>query len=294
MRQSFLKRNDIDFTRDDIHRFLPWLIAVMACLTTLLLCLTISIHSWIDERHHSFAANFTVNIPARITEAEKIQHITEMITSAEGVESVMRIKHAQLQEALQEWLGSSDIKNLPFPTVLEVYLDEDMTGTFNHAALQTRLEGHTPGIEVDAHETWVRAFASFSNVISFILITLSLIIITAMGTAIIFTSRTALRLHSKTVALLHSVGAEDMYITRQFQQDALITSLPGLVGGTVFAALLYWASGAYAASLPATVLPSLTIQTGHIVLFFILPLFCAGAASVVARVAVLKQLRRTL
>lgn len=293
MKRLFSKHNDIDFTRDDIHRFLPWLIAVMACLTTLLLSLTISIHDWIDDRHHNYAANFTVNIPSRITEEEQIRSVIQLIESTRDVKSVRRVQPAELQNVMQQWLGNSDVSQLPLPTVLEVSITKNSMENFDHDALQQRLTEAVPGIELDAHETWIKAFASFSWALSTMLIALSMIIITAMTSAVIFTARTSLKLHSKSVALLHSIGAEDLYITRQFQQDAFFTSLPGLLAGTLIAAILYWISGSYAASLPAT-LPSLALKSSHIVLFILLPLICSLAAGLVARIAVLAQLRRTL
>ncbi|MGE0753529.1 MAG: cell division protein FtsX [Alphaproteobacteria bacterium] len=293
MKRRFFKRNDIDFTRDDIHRFLPWLIAVMACLTTLLLSLTISIHSWIDDRHHNYAANFTVNIPARVTEESEISRIVSTIKGTAGIQSVRRVQPAELHAVMEQWLGNSDIGQLPLPTVLEVLVKEDAMEHFDHAALQDKMNAVVSGVEVDAHETWVKAFASFSSAVSIVLIALSMIIVTAMASAVIFTARTALKLHSKSVALLHSIGAHDMYITRQFQQDAFLTSLPGLIGGTFAAAGLYWASGSYVASLPAS-LPSFAIQGGHIALFILLPMVCSMAVVSVTRMAILSQLRQTL
>ena len=42
-----------------------------------------------------------------------------------------------------------------------------------------------------------------------------------------YVSRAALKLHSRTVSLLHSIGAEDHYITWQFQQEAFLLVLKG-------------------------------------------------------------------
>lgn len=294
MRRSLFKRGDIDFSSDDIHRFLPWLIAVMACLTTLLLSLSISIHGWIEGRHQNYAANFTVNVPAKVIDAATIDKITLVLTENDGIKLVERVRPEELQAVMQNWLGNADIGELPLPTVLEVTLKNNQVGAFDHAALQAQLSTITSGVEIDAHESWVQAFASFSQVTSLMLMALSLIIITAMAAAIIFAARTALKLHARTVSLLHSIGSEDIYITRQFQQDAVKTSLPGLVLGTGLAAGIYWASGAYLASLPASVIPPMAIQHGHIALFILLPTLCTVAASVVTRMAVLGQLRRTL
>lgn len=294
MKRKIFKRGDIDFSRDDIHRFLPWLVAVMACLTTLLLCISISIGGWIENRHQSYAANFTVNIPAARSDDKTVAEVITLIKNTPQVKQVKPISEQDLKAVMQDWLGSSDISQLPMPTVLEVTIEQDAADNFDHAALAKKIRALASGSQIDAHETWVKSFASFSAVLSGVLFSLSAIIMIAMAAAVIFSARTALRLHARTVSLLHSIGAEDSYISRQFQRDTLRTTLPGLTLGTAAAAILYWAGGAYAASLPASVMPSLAIHAGHIALFILLPITCALAASFVARLAVLKQLKRTL
>ena len=289
-----VKRTDIDFSGDDIHRFLPWLIGVMACLTALLLCLTVSINGWIETRHSDYSSSFTINIPTSAKKPETVTKVIETVKAAEAVAKVEEVSDAALQESLKNWLGSGDISALPLPTVLEVTLKSDTADNFNHAALKQKLTAISPAIEVDTYEQWVAAFANFSSIVQLLMVALAMIIIVAMAAAVVFTSRTALKLHARSVALLHSIGAEDNYITKQFQQDTFFLVLPGLVIGVVLAGAIYWGCGQYIATIPVSVFPSLEMRSGHWIVLMLIPLICSIGSGVVARYAVLNQLRRTL
>ena len=289
-----VKRTDIDFSGDDIHRFLPWLIGVMACLTTLLLCLTVSINGWIETRHSDYSSTFTINIPTSSKKPETIAAVKEAVQAARGVDRVTEVSESSLQESLKDWLGSGDISALPMPVVLEVTLKADATADFNHAGLKQKLTAISSNIEVDTYEQWVQAFANFSGIVQLLMIMLAGIIIAAMAAAVVFTSRTALKLHARSVALLHSIGAEDDYITRQFQQDTFFLVLPGLVAGVVLAGFIYWCCGSYIATIPVSVFPSMEMSGAHWLMLVLIPVICSVGATLVARFAVLNQLRRTL
>ncbi|MFO0388503.1 MAG: cell division protein FtsX [Alphaproteobacteria bacterium] len=289
-----VKRTDIDFSGDDIHRFLPWLIGVMACLTTLLLCLTVSINGWIETRHNDYSSSFTINIPTSAKKQETIAAVKDAITSTKGVDNVAEIPESSLQDSLKSWLGSGDVSALPLPVVLEVTLKPDAQADFNHAALKQKLTAISPAIEIDTYEQWVAAFASFSGIVQALMIMLACIIIAAMAAAVVFTSRTALKLHARSVALLHSIGAEDNYITKQFQQDTFFLVLPGLLIGVALAGLVYWGCGQYISTIPVSVFPSLEMSFGHYLVLFLIPFICSVGSGLVARFAVLNQLRRTL
>jgi len=287
-------RPDIHFAADDSHRFLPWLIGVMACLSALLLCLGISVNSWIID-HHGHYNSLTVNIPAHSDNLpDKITRVRDALKKTPGVVDVAQIEQAKLQDMLKPWLGSNaGMDGLPLPTVFDVTFDAKAPA-IDYNALEKNLSLIAPGVEVDAHERWVAAFSDFSIVAQCLIGILALLILFFMGVMIAFISRTSLKLHSKTVYLLHSVGAEDIYITRQFQQEAFRLVLPGAFLGCITAGMIYWAIGLYLAALPVSLMPSLVITRSHLLLIMLMPLGCAVAAWLVARFSVIRQLQHVL
>lgn len=285
----------IPFAADDAHRFLPWLIGIMVGLVTLLLCLALTINGWILDRHGSYSNTFTVNIPASSDDiAPSVAKIEDTLKALPSAVMVTRINDSKLRTMLAPWFGSSDmVKELPLPTMYEVTLDEGATPP-DYKALQRTVNGLVPGTEVDTHEHWLTAFASFSAALQWLIGFLSGLIICAMALTIAFTSRASLKLHNSTVLLLYSIGAEDRYIARLFQNEVFQLALRGAVCGCLAAGVFYWIGGMYMSSLQSPQLPALSFTLKHVALLFLMPLICGGIALLSARVSVIRQLHRLL
>lgn len=284
--------SDINFSGDDSHRFLPWLTGIMAGLAALLLCLGLSLNDWVGTRHGDYTGSFTVNIPAGENQAEQLEKVRAALAKTSGVASVSEISKDKLQNMLKPWLGTSSPDDLPLPVVLEVA--EDPAKTVNHAAVQKALSALAPGTEVDTHERWLSAFSDFSSAVRALTATLAVLVIAAMVIMIAFAARASLKLHARTVQLLHSIGAGDDYIVRQFQYDALKVVIPGALVGCLSALFVYWGIGIYMAALGIALLPPLGMTIWHALLLLSLPGACALAAWTATRLSVATQLRRSL
>lgn len=283
---------DINFAADDAHRFLPWLVGIMVCLAAMLLCLSLTLNGWIIDRGDGYAGSFTVNIPAGTDNlSEKTNRIASALKALPEVTDVSRLSEDKLKDMLAPWLGNAD--GLPLPVVLDVTL-KSASSSIDYNALEKTLSGIASGTEVDAHERWVAAFSRFSAAAQGLIAIFAAVIIGGIGLMIAFTSRASLKLHNKTVHLLHSIGAEDSYITRQFQREACLLVLPGAVAGCAAAGTIYWLAGKYMASLAASVIPSLAMGGGHVALLILIPPACAGVAWAAVRVAVAQQLESVL
>jgi cell division transport system permease protein len=289
-----MAHSEIPFAKDDAHTFLPWIISVMACMAALLLCLGLTAGGWIVDKHDTYTNHFTVNIPATVEDLPaKLSKIQGMLEKYPGVTSVSQVSERHLRELLKPWLGNSDsIEGLPIPSVLDVVADGKTP--VDYIALQIKLDAIATGTEVDAHERWVATFSSFSASARYAIGSLAVLIIGALGLMIAFTSRTAFKLHTKTVQLLHSIGAEDGYIARQFQREAFMLTIRGTAPGCIIAGIMYWVVGWYLASLHASMLPSLAMNSSHVLLLALMPLICGAVAWAAARLSVIKQLQRSL
>jgi cell division transport system permease protein len=287
-------RTDIYFAGDDSHRFLPWLVGVMVCLAAILLNLGITVSGWIANQHTSYSSSFTVNLPASTENLErKLAEVNAKLKQTPGIASAVVMKESELLSLLSPWLGESSARGaLPLPTVIDVTTAPN--ASIDYRILQKNLAEIAPGTELDAHEQWIATFASFASTAKWLLMSLAAVIVAAIAVMIAFTSRAALKLHGRTVQLLHAVGAEDNYIARQFQMDAFRMVLPAAFGGALLAVVLFFAISRYLASLPASILPAFSLNGEHAALLFFLPLSCGFLAWLVARVSVLRQLRRSL
>jgi len=287
-------RSDIHFSGDDAHAFLPWVIGIMACMATLLLCLGVTVSGWIVDRSGTYSNSFTVNIPASVEALpEKMPKIRDTLMHVPGVTGVTQVSEEKLRAMLKPWLGSSDaVDALPLPTVLDILTSP--AAVIDYKTVQSSLATIAPGTEIDAHELWVASFSHFSEAVRSLMTLLATLIIGGLGLMIAFMCRASLKLHARTVNLLHSIGAEDNYIMRQFQTEAFWVTLRGTVPGCLVAGKFYWGAGLYMTSLQSSILPPFSIQLSHLVLVILMPLACGFVAWMAARISVVNQLQRSL
>ena len=289
-----MPRSDIHFAGDDAHAFLPWIIGIMACMATLLLCLGVTVGSWVVDHSEDYANSFTVNVPSSIEDlSDKLPKVLDTLQKAPGVTNVKQVSEEKLRDMLKPWLGSGlDAGALPLPFVFDV---TTAPGTkLDYKRVQTILDVIAEGTQVDSHEAWVGNFISFSAALRSVMTALAVLIIGGLALMIAFTSRASLKLHARTVNLLHSIGAEDNYIMGQFQREALLVTLRGTLPGCIAAGLCYWGAGLYMVSLQSPILPSFSMRLAHVLLLAAMPIACGIISIIAARISVIKQLERVL
>jgi cell division transport system permease protein len=114
---------------------------------------------------------------------------------------------------------------------------------------------------------------------------------------VVFTTRAGLAVHHDVIELLHLMGARDLYIARQFENEAMRLGLSGGIAGVALAALTLWALGHAAAATAvlgeeAKLLPDLRLVLWQWGALALLPLLTGFAAMLTARLTVLRALGR--
>jgi cell division transport system permease protein len=109
---------------------------------------------------------------------------------------------------------------------------------------------------------------------------------------VIFITRTGLSLHQEVISLLHVIGAQDSYIAKQFQEQALGLGLKGGIIGFVLAALTIGALTWLGGRLGSQLLPPLTLGLAQWAVLAVLPLAVALVGMATARVTVMRTLAR--
>jgi cell division transport system permease protein len=289
-----MKSTDIYFAGDDAHAFLPWIIGIMASMATLLLCLGITVGSWVIDHSDDYINSFTVNVPSSAENlSDQLPKFLDVLQKTPGVTNVKQVSEEKMRDMLKPWLGSGvETDALPLPFVFDVTISGN--SKLNYKELQTKLHGMIEGTVVDSHEAWVANFVHFSSAVRSVMSGLAILIIGGLALMIAFTSRASLKLHARTVNLLHSIGAEDGYIMRQFQREAMMVTLRGTLPGCIIAGAAYWGAGLYMETLQSPVIPSFVMHVSHIVLLITMPIACGAVAVIAARISVFKQLQRVL
>ncbi len=290
-------RSDIPFSRDDANRFLPWILALMVALSAFALCLGVTLGQWISTHRMVYGQEVSLIIPPQPDSMrDDVANLIAYVEKTPGIARVRVLGDAEIISMVQPWLGDGvGLKDLPLPTMAEVTLtNQQGIAAPDLKALQTKLTSMLPGTQLDTQESWVEKFARFTAALQTLAYGTAAFILAALAAMIIFTSQTALKLHRRPVELLHSIGADDGYIARQFQWNATALMLQGAVPGTLLGGILYLALGYYAGSLDTPLMPRLTLSYAHLAIALGLPATCALLGLLASRVAVLRSLHRVL
>ncbi len=104
--------------------------------------------------------------------------------------------------------------------------------------------------------------------------------------------RAGLAIHHDTIELLHLLGAEDSYITGQFETHALGLALRGGALGLGAGAATLVAAGVAGARLEAPLLPAIGLGPAGWAGLIVVPAVTALIAMVTARIVVARTLAR--
>lgn len=285
---------DIPFERDDAHYFMPWMVALMIGLAALMLCCAITLGNWVNTTEGTYTESFTIYIPYHEGTMEaSTERIENTLAEYAMVTSHTILSEKEVINIIEPWLGiSAGMEELPLPVVIDVQIKPaEEISTENITILYDALRATGEGIEIETQKGWVEKFAQFSYVVQVLVVLLSVFIFLSLAIMMMFISRATMKLHARTILLLHAIGAEDSYISRQFQYNASLLVLRGAIPGTIAAGMLYFLLDKYITNLNAPLLPSLSLSVQHAVVLFFLPIVCSALALIAARHASLNQLR---
>jgi cell division transport system permease protein len=294
------QRYDIPLHQDSGTGFLLLLMALMVFLA-FMASAAFFILGGISERWTSGLENqVTIEIPAErpdgsLRSASDIKALSNEVSASlskdNNVRSLKILTENDIEDLLLPWLGDAKIlSGMPLPGLIAVTLARSDTAAMQD--IMTRLTAVDTGIRVDTHQEWLRDILSMARSLQFT----ALIVVAVIGfitfTAIAGAVHADIQVHQKDVELLHLIGAQDEYITRQFQRHILHLSmkgsLMGLALGICILGVILWFSGHKNPML----MPDLKISLTAFIALILLPVSAALISTLTARFTVLKALSR--
>ena len=217
-------------------RALVTVIAIMTYLASLSAGAAFLIAGASEGWRSSISREMTIQVrPAagRDLEADT-NKAAELARAAPGVTDIRIYTKAESEQLLEPWLGSGlDLGELPIPRMIVVRTKPGQA--VDTAALKKSLADTVSTANLDDHRQWISRLAAVANTIVTAAVIVFLLVLTAMTMAVIFATRGAMAGTREIVDVLHFVGAEDMFISRQFQRHFLRLGLRGSLIGSVSA-----------------------------------------------------------
>ncbi len=289
-------RSDLPFDQEDAHRYLPWVIGVMTALAAFMMAAGLTLGHLFVSYTSEFEHRLQIQIPyAEGEEKEQAASMIKTLSAMNGIERANIVSEKAMAELLGPWLGSQEMLGLlPVPAVVDVWMEPAAheAGSISAATIRTKLSERFPGAVVDDYRQWAADFHAMTRMVRQVTWFMALLIVATGATVVLLISRASVQLHFPIVTLLHRMGAQDSYISRQFQLNAAWLTLKGAVIGTLCAGSFYAFIGGIIEQLELPLLPDGMLFTSHFVLFAVLPLLMGLLVATTTRLSVHGMIER--
>ncbi|MEX2648435.1 MAG: FtsX-like permease family protein [Alphaproteobacteria bacterium] len=275
---------------DATDRFLPWIIGLMVFLAALALALALALGGAIARWEASQTGVLTVELPASARDTDgMIQRTVGLLAVLPGVQAAEALDAAHAEALLSPWLGGA-VDALPLPILIDVRLAPG--AALSAGAVRAALAGVAPEARIEDAGAWIAPLAETARTVQLVGYAIIALIALAGVATVVFTSTTGLAVHRDAILLLHLIGAEDGFIARQFQRQALLLGFAGGVAGLGLAIGAFVLVGRVAGRLEAPLLPRLVLDPLGWAILAGLPFAGALLAMLVARLTVARSLAR--
>jgi cell division transport system permease protein len=116
--------------------------------------------------------------------------------------------------------------------------------------------------------------------------------VAASAAVVVLAARAALDTHRGTIEILHMMGATDIQVARLFQRRIALDALFGGATGLILAAAVLYGLGDRVAALGSELLGTVALPPLSWAVLILLPIFGVILAMAVARLTILRALRR--
>ena len=232
------------------------LIFVIAIMT-FLACLTLGAVSMVNASAAKWQNDISREVTIQIRPfddlemKQAIKDASSIALTFEGVSKVTALNDKETARLLEPWLGAGlQLDELPVPKLLTVTLADGAKPDF--AEMRLQLEAQVPGSTLDDHRTWVDRLTTMALTMVGIGTTVFLLMMAATVTTVIFATRGAMAGNKDVVDVLHFVGADSKFISREFTKHFLLQGLKGAASGTFSAIILFILLGIWSSASLAT------------------------------------------
>lgn len=208
-------------------------ISIMAFLACLTLGTVFIIRDTASGWQSDIAREITVQIRPfdNVEMDEAVRSASRLLLEYDGIDKVTALNREDTVRLLEPWLGSGlQMDELPIPALLTVTLSGTVRPDFE--AIAQRLESEVPGASLDDHRSWAGRLSVMANTTVIAGIVVFVLVMTATVLTVVFATRGAMAGNRDIVDVLHFVGADRVFIAREFEQHFLLLGLKGAaIGG---------------------------------------------------------------
>jgi len=296
IRKLFFSKPDLPFDKEEANRYLPWVIGVMTALTSFILAFGVSIGNMVYDRQEDLSYRAQIHLPYHNGQEQlEAKNLLADLRKDANIAQAEILPAEELNKLLAPWIGTStDSKLLPLPVALDLrFVAKSVEqGKINAEILRAKYSATYPRMLVDDYAKWLNSFNNITSTAAWMLYGLAALLLAAAITVILLITRASVQLHFSIVRLLHRIGAEDRYISRQFQINATSLALKGATPGALIAAggFLLVRFGIHHQNIPS--MPDLNFTLPIFALFLGIPTFMGVCVAITIQISVQGLLKK--
>jgi cell division transport system permease protein len=224
------------------------IMSFLACLTAgAVYMVNQSANAWVND----IASEITVELdPVNSADIEKKMTLVSLfLAKQKGVTRVKPLTAEDSVKLLEPWLGqTSALQALPIPRLIAVEIDRSNPPDIQ--LIKAALSQNFEGVTLDDHRRWQAEIRTVTRSAALGGLAVLSLVAAATIAVIVSATRSAMATNREIIEVLHFVGANERFISREFERH--------FVGLGVRAGLM----GAFAAVIAFLLLPFMTYMLG--------------------------------
>jgi cell division transport system permease protein len=224
------------------------IMSFLACLTAgAVYMVNQSANAWVND----IASEITVELdPVNSADIEKKMTLVSLfLAKQKGITRVKPLTAEDSAKLLEPWLGqTSALQALPIPRLIAVEIDRSNPPDIQ--LIKTALSENFEGVTLDDHRRWQAEIRTLTRSAALGGLAVLSLVAAATIAVIVSATRSAMATNREIIEVLHFVGANERFISREFERHFL--------GLGVRAGLM----GAFAAAIAFLLLPLMTHMLG--------------------------------
>ena len=219
-------------------------LTVVIAIMSFLACLTLgavyminqSANAWVND----IASEITVELdPVNTADIDKKMTLVALfLAKQKGITKVRPLSAEDSARLLEPWLGqSSALQALPIPRLIAVEIDRSNPPDIQ--IIKTALSENFEGVVLDDHRRWQAEIRTLTRSAALGGLAVLALVAAATIAVIVSATRSAMASNREIIEVLHFVGANERFISREFERHFLGLGVRAGLMGAAAAALAF-------------------------------------------------------
>ena len=234
---------DLSLEQDGSNRFIIWIIACFVFVASLSMYAAMAADAMVQDWQNYAVNQATIEIPYNEESEAQGLAVAEKLAPLNIIDSVEIIPPEETSAMVREAISTADaenetaMNNLPLPLLITTTFNSNMNEQ-DYQDLLKILAEMGEDIQIHRHEQWASGILEYGRMLKGGAIMLLILMGAMTALTLMWTLISRVNVHHDEIVILNTIGADDSYISRQFQHFALNGTLKGCLAGLLAALLM--------------------------------------------------------